>query len=137
MPHIVYHYIHCMPTQDYPLMTFIPTSLLETICRTFNEHITPALEDRYKIVNDPADLFTKDDKPVRNISMLGRPASGKTTFCLHLLKLWCAAINVANKATLSAWHLGIALFQFVFYVSLRHVGRGRSSIVDMICEDCV
>ena len=91
-------------------------------------------EHRHRIVNNPSDIFTKDGKPVRNVYLLGQPGYGKTTFCLHLLNLWCAAKTVA-KPLLSIWQLGMFVFDFVFYISLRHVDRCRSSIVEMICED--
>ena len=91
-------------------------------------------EDRHKIVKNPEDLFLKDGKQVRNVYMLGQPGYGKTTFCLHLLKLWCIA-KMTAKASLSLWQQQMLMFEFVFYVTLRHVDRCRSSIVEMICED--
>ena len=91
-------------------------------------------EDRQRVVKNPSDLFTKEEKPVRNVYMLGHPGYGKTTFCLHLLNLWYAAKTIA-KPLLSLWQLGMFMFDFVFYVSLRHVDPNRSSIVEMICED--
>ena len=92
-------------------------------------------DDRYKPVSSPSDLFSKDGEPVRHVFMLGQPGYGKTTFCLHLLKLWCAAKTAIEKTGLSAWLAGMIVFDFVFYISLRHVDCCRSSIIEMICED--
>ena len=89
--------------------------------------------DRARIVENPADIFFKDGKIVRNVYMLGQPAHGKTTFCLRLLKLWCDAMR--SRRSLSIWKFGQNMFHFVFYISLRHVDRSRSSVIDMICED--
>ena len=90
---------------------------------------------RHKAVSSPSDLFIKDNEPVRNVFMLGQPGYGKTTFCLHLLKLWCAAKTAIERTGLSIWQAGMIVFDFVFYISLRHVDSSRSSIIDMICED--
>ena len=87
-----------------------------------------------EVINDHADLFTKDGEPVGNVYMLGQPGRGKTTFCLHLLTLWCAAMTVIPSTALSVWKFGQNCFHFVFYVSLRHVNRCRSRIEDMICD---
>ena len=97
-------------------------------------HVTnPA--DRHRIVKSPSELFSKERKPVKNVFMLGQPGYGKTTFCLHLLKLWCVAKTILEKSRLSLWQAGMLVFDFVFYISLRHVESCRSSVVDMICED--
>ena len=92
-------------------------------------------DDRHKIVKSPTELFIKDGKLVKNVFMLGQPGYGNTTFCLHLLKLWCVAKTIFEKSRLSLWQAGMLEFDFVFYVSLRHVDSCRSSVVDMICED--
>ena len=92
-------------------------------------------DDSHKPVSIPSDLFSKDGEPVRNVFMLGQPGYGKTTFCLHLLKLWCAAKTAVEKTGLSIWQAGMIVFNFVFYISLRHVDSCRSSIIEMICED--
>ena len=92
-------------------------------------------DDRYRNVQSPSDLFYKEDNPVKNVFMLGQPGFGKTTFCLHLLKLWCAAKKILIKSRLTLWQIGMIVFDFVFYISLRHVDRSRSSVVDMICEE--
>ena len=89
---------------------------------------------RGEIIDDHADLFTKDGEPVGNVYMLGQPGRGKTTFCLHLLTLWCAAMTIIPSTALSVWKFGQNCFHFVFYVSLRHVNRYRSCIEDMICD---
>ena len=92
-------------------------------------------QDRHRIVKSPSELFTKEGKPVKSVFMLGQPGYGKTTFCLHLLKLWCAANTILDESRLTLWQAGMMVFNFVFYVSLRHVDSCRSSVVDMICED--
>ena len=93
-------------------------------------------DDRYRIVKSSSDLFTKDGKPVRNVFMLGQPGHGKTTLCLYLLKCWCTAKSIImEESNLSVWQLGMLDFDFVFFISLRHVDRCRSSVMDMICED--
>ena len=91
--------------------------------------------DRYRMVSNPAEIFTKNSKPSRHVYLLGLPGHGKTTFCLHLLKLWCAAMTVVSSTALSVWEYGANAFHFVLYVSMRHVHRCRDSVIDMICED--
>ena len=88
-----------------------------------------------KVVKCPSDLFIKDDRPAKNVFMLGQPGYGKTTFCLYLLKLWCTAKTVFDKSRLSIWQAEMNVFDFVFYISLRHVDRSRCSVIEMICED--
>ena len=93
-------------------------------------------DDRFRIVKRSSDLFTKDDKPVRNVFMLGQPGHGKTTFCLYLLKLWCTARTIImDESNLSVWQRGMFDFDFVFFLSLRHIDSCRTSVIDMICED--
>ena len=88
-----------------------------------------------KNVTSPEDIFTKDGKPARNVYMIGKPGHGKTTYCLHLLKLWCAAISVISNTTVSIGKNAMKMFHFVFYISLLHVEKCRYSVMDMICED--
>ena len=104
---------------------------LAAIQRTNNTN--PA--GRHRVVTSPSDLFYKDGKPVKNVFMLGQPGYGKTTFCLHLLKHWCTAQTAIERSRLSPWQAGMIAFNFVFYVSLRHVDSCRSSVIEMICED--
>ena len=134
---------HCVPL--HPLYTNTGLSVdelyAEVIVRedmsSIQRTVVSPAPDRHKVVKDPADLFMKDDKPVRNLYLLGYPARGKTTFCLYLLKLWCTAKAITDKAKMSIWQLGMSIFHFqiVFYVSMRHVDRCRSSVVGMICDD--
>ena len=92
-------------------------------------------DDCHQYVTNPSELFTKNGKPVKDVFMLGQPGYGKTTFCLYLLKLWCSAKTTLEKSGLSLWQFGMIVFDFVFYVALRHIDSCRSSIIDMICED--
>ena len=88
-----------------------------------------------KNVTSPEDIFTKDGKPARNVYMIGKPGHGKTTYCLHLLNLWCAAISVLCNTDVTIGDNVMKMFHFVFYISLRHVDKCRSSVIEMICED--
>ena len=133
-------FVHCVPLHPLYANTGLSVDQLyaEVVVREDRASIQreefSKPEDHHRVISDLRELFTKDDKPVRNVYMLGQPGYGKTTFCLYLLHLWCAA-KTSARAGLSPWQLDILMFHFVFYVSLRHVHRRRSSIVEMICED--
>ena len=131
---------HCIPLHPLYVNTGLPVDQLfaEVVVREDLVNIqrtdVSKSSNRHKNVCTPTDMFLKNDQPARNVYMLGQPGHGKTTFCLHLLQLWCTAKTIANT-DLSLWQFGMYVFDFLFYVSLRHVDPCRSSIVDMICED--
>ena len=85
-------------------------------------------------VEDPGDIFLIGDKQTRNVYLQGDAGRGKTVFCLMLLSYWCGAMNSQNT-NFGKWQEGLKMFDFVFYVSLRHVQNCRASLVDMICND--
>ena len=120
---------HCVPLHPLYKNTGLSAKCLYSdVCIQRNDRSKPGCNG--EIINDHADLFTKNGKPVGNVYMLGQSGQGKTTFCLHLLTLWCAAMTVIPNV----WQFGQNCFHFVFYVSLRHVNRCRSRIEDMICD---
>ena len=134
---------HCEPLHPlYQDSGISADQLYSEVCIQRKDNSKPG--GRIETVKNHADIFTKNNKPVGRVFMLGRPGHGKTTFCLHLLTLWCAAITSVPynalsfckccKKILSVWEFGENSFHFVFYVSLRHVNRCRSSIADMICD---
>ena len=94
-------------------------------------------EKEYKDVKDPSDLFEVDGRPAENIFMLGEAGRGKTGQCYQLIQHWVEA-REAHKGSkeLSNWQKSLFVFDFLFFVSLRHVDNSISSIVEMICK-CV
>ena len=91
-------------------------------------------EKEYKDVKDPSDLFEVDGRPAENIYMLGEAGRGKTGQCYQLIQHWVEA-REANKGSkeLSNWQKSLFVFDFLFFVSLRHVHKGMHSVVEMIC----
>ena len=94
-------------------------------------------EKEYKDVTDPSDLFEVDGRPAENIYMLGEAGRGKTGQCYQLIQHWIEA-RESHKGSkeLSNWQKALVVFDFLFFVSLRHVDNRISSIVEMICK-CV
>ena len=131
---------HCVPLHPLYANTGLSVDELyaEVVVRedlaSIQKKGTTEPTNRHQLVTSPSDLFSKDGMPVTSVYMLGQPGYGKTTFCLNLLKLWCLAKKSAG-IHFTLWQLDMYTFDFVFYVSLRHVDRCRTSVVDMICED--
>ncbi|KAK3084752.1 hypothetical protein FSP39_018278 [Pinctada imbricata] len=91
---------------------------------------------RTKTLNCLEDIFYIDGKIAGNVFILGDAAIGKSVFCLRLVENWCKANNPmsANKSSFS-WVRPFKMFNFLFYVQLRHVDKSRTSVLDMICND--
>ena len=92
-------------------------------------------EKEYKDVKDPSDLLEKDGRPVENIYMLGEAGRGKTGQCYQLIQHWVQA-REAHKGSkeLSNWQNSLLAFDFLFFVSLRHIDNSIRSVVKMICR---
>ena len=92
-------------------------------------------EGNSKDVKDPSDLFEVDGKPAEKIYMLGEAGRGKTGQCYQLLQYWLQAREAErDNKELSKWEKGLAMFDILFLVTLRHVDRNIKSVLDMICR---
>ena len=91
---------------------------------------------KYKEVKTPDDLLNVNGKPAENIYMLGEAGRGKTGQCYQLVHHWLQAREAKrNMSELSEWQRGLAAFDLLFLVTLRHVRQRNSSVVDMICTN--
>ena len=92
-------------------------------------------EKEYKDVTDPSDLFEVNGRPAENIYMLGEAGRGKTGQCYQLIQHWVDA-REAHKGSknLSNWQKSLLAFDFLFFISLRHVDKIMHSVVKMICH---
>ena len=83
----------------------------------------------YKAITNPADLFKVDGKSVEKIYMLGEAGRGKTGQCLHLLHHWIQAREAMRQdEVMTDWQSGLAAFDLLLFVSLRHVDKCRHSL---------
>ena len=95
-------------------------------------------EREYKEVTNPYDLFEVEDSPAETIYMLGEAGRGKTGQCYQLVQYWVEAKKAQRESKeLSKWQQGLLVFDFLFFVSLRHVDKRIHSVVEMICSSAM
>ena len=86
-------------------------------------------------MKDPSDLFEVDGRPAENIYILGEAGRGKTGQCYQLIQHWVEARKAQRKSKkLSKWQKAMIVFDFLFFVSLRHVHKRMHSVVKIICR---
>ena len=97
-------------------------------------HKTPKKKE-YKEVTNPSDLFEVGGRHAETIYMLGEAGRGKTGQCYQLVQHWVEARKAQRESKeLSKWQQGLLVFDFLFFVSLRHVEKRIHSVVEMICS---
>ena len=64
--------------------------------------------------------------------LLGKAGVGKTTFCKHLVDIWCNA-SQSSFYDDAGW---LEKFEFVFHVECRHANESES-VFDMICNQLI
>ena len=95
----------------------------------------PNKKNRYHEVTDPSDIFEVGGRPAETIYMLGKAGRGKTGQCYQLIQHWVEAREAKKeKRELSKWQKSLFAFDFLFFVSLRHVDEGMHSVVEIICR---
>ena len=89
----------------------------------------------HKDVTEPADLFEVEGKSAEKIYMLGEAGRGKTGQCYQLLHYWLQGREAERKnEELSEWQRALVSFDLLFFITLRHVDKRISSLVEMICR---
>ena len=73
------------------------------------------------------ELFHKEGVKQKNIMLLGEAGAGKTTFCQHLVDVWC---NPSSRRQFADVDI-IKQFQFLFYISCRFAGS-HETVFNMI-----
>ena len=73
------------------------------------------------------ELFNKEGVKQKRIMLLGEAGAGKTTFCQHLVDVWC---NPSSKRQFDDVDL-IQQYQFLFYVRCRSVDKNQT-VLEMI-----
>ena len=96
-------------------------------------------EPSYKYIVNPEDLFDIDGRPAERIYLVGEAGRGKTGQCYQLVHHWIQARLATTKNTkLSGWQSGLAAFDLLFFVTLRHVDENdnnRYSIVKLVSNN--
>ena len=104
---------------------------LETKIWTFKSE----KKTQYKEVKTPNDLLRVEGKPAENIYIIGEAGRGKTGQCYQLVHHWLQGREAQrNMCALTKWQKGLTAFDLLFLVTLRHVRKKCSSVVDMICN---
>ena len=73
------------------------------------------------------ELFNKEGVKQKRIMLLGEAGAGKTTFCQHLVDIWC---NPSSKRQFDDVDI-IQQYQFLFYVRCRSVDKNQT-VLEMI-----
>ena len=73
------------------------------------------------------ELFHKEGVKQKRIMLLGEAGAGKTTFCQHLVDIWC---NPSSKRQFDDVGI-IQQYQFLFYVRYRSAGKNQA-VLEMI-----
>ena len=73
------------------------------------------------------ELFNKEGVKQKRIMLLGEAGAGKTTFCQHLVDVWC---NPSSKRQFDDVDI-IQQYQFLFYVRCRSVDKNQT-VLEMI-----
>ena len=74
--------------------------------------------DKKQRLESYKELFHKERVKQKNIMLLGEAGAGKTTFCQHLVDVWC---NPSSRRQFDDVDI-IKQFQFLFYISCRFAG---------------
>ena len=107
---------------------------LEFKQQTHKTHV----KKEYKEVADSSDLFEMGGRPAETIYMLGEAGRGKTGQCYQLVQHWVEARKALRETKkLSEWQKGLLAFDFLFFVSLRHVDKRIHSVIEMICSSAM
>ena len=95
-------------------------------------------EKKFDEVKCPADLFEVDGKRTENIYILGEAGRGKTVQCYQLIRHWLKGREAEREnKELSEWQKALVTFDFLFFVTLRHVAKSCKSVVEMICRSAM
>ena len=98
--------------------------------KTFKSEI----EKKCKDVTSASDLFEIEGKCTEKVYLLGEAGRGKTGQCYQLIQHWVQARKEEKeKEQLKDWEKGLAAYDLVFLITLRHVHK--KSVVEMICEN--
>ena len=73
------------------------------------------------------ELFHKEGVKQKRIMLLGEAGAGKTTFCQHLVDVWCNPTSKRQFADVCI----IQQYQFLFYVRCRSAGKNQT-VLEMI-----
>ncbi|XP_045164490.2 uncharacterized protein LOC123528662 [Mercenaria mercenaria] len=82
-------------------------------------------------VNGYADILTKNDKPCKNVYVIGDAGIGKTTWCLKVLRSWSLSLKKIATTMPANENFISENFDIVLFVSLR-LASTDYNICDMI-----
>ena len=122
------------PLQEHTYIPFesfsAPLKIKEDLSyKTF----TSETRKEYKDVTSAKDFFEVDGQRAERLYILGEPGRGKTGQCHQLLQHWVQA-RKKEKEELSEWEKGLAAYDLVFFITLRHVDKKTHSVYEMICR---
>ena len=112
-----------------------PLKIREDATLKRKTHKTPKKKE-YREGTDPSDLLDVDGRPSENIYMLYETWRGRTGHCYQLVKYWVEGAQRESNG-LSKWQKDLLVFDFLFFVSWRHIDKritSVSSVVKMICR---
>ena len=86
-------------------------------------------DDKKHMLESYNELFHKEGVKQKRVMLLGEAGAGKTTFCQHLVDVWC---NPSSKSQFSDVEI-IKQYQFLFYVCCRSADKYKNqSVLEMI-----
>ena len=106
----------------------IVTPLPNWVEKHVRDIFTPVIlvEDKQRL-ESYKELFYKEGVKQKRIMLLGEAGAGKTTFCQHLVDVWC---NPSPRRQFDDVNI-IKQFQFLFYISCRLAGS-HETVFNMI-----
>ena len=84
-----------------------------------------------KPLQNMRDLFYVGERPAKRIFVKGEAGCGKSLFCIRLLDIWWRLKEAGKISVNDSLQQCLSSFDLVFYVPLRHVEGGETSVVEL------
>lgn len=99
-------------------------------------HNSRSLQSSKGLLKSYKDIFCPEGRPARNIYIQGEAGLGKSTFSAKLTQDWCEAVSgradITRQDTYFADVEYLKAFKFLFFISLREIGKDTCDINEMI-----
>ncbi|XP_045156245.2 uncharacterized protein LOC128545985 [Mercenaria mercenaria] len=125
--------------EDILRMSALPQQQEGNLCDFKDVYVRPRMVIESKgneaDVLSMSDIFTKDNKTIKSIYVLGEAGSGKSSFCKSLINYWCLA-HSEEEQSIEDEFSGVRemkKFNFLFHLPLRHYTE-KTRIKEMLEE---